>query len=89
MMTNNLEHLEDGYFTCFNATVKATREVLTDLNEVDVTYIDTVLEAMREWQTTVTLTVMDMRTDDCTIWDAKRSAIDEATTEPDHPSNCP
>ena len=34
-MTNSLEHLEDGYFSCFNPTVQATREVLADLNEVD------------------------------------------------------
>ena len=44
LMTNSLEHLEDEYFSCFNTTVQATREVLAGLNEVDVTYIDTVLE---------------------------------------------
>ena len=67
LMTNSLEHLKDGYFACFEATVKATREVLADLNGVDVTYINTVLDVMRAWQTTVILAVMDMWTDDGTI----------------------
>ena len=80
-MTNSLEHLQDGYFTCFEVTVKTTREVLAHLNEVDVTYIDVVLEAMRALQTTVTLAMTHMQTDDCTIWDAKCSTIDEATTK--------
>ena len=51
-MNNNLEYLEKGYFECFHETVKATREVLADLNKVDATYVDTVLEAMRKWQQT-------------------------------------
>ena len=79
MMTNSLEHLEDGYFSCFNATVQATRDVLADLNEADVTYINTVFEVMRAWQSKVSLAVTDMRMDDCNVWDAKCNTIDEAT----------
>ena len=45
-MNNSLEHLERGYFDCFHETVKATREVLADINEIDATYVDTVLMAM-------------------------------------------
>ena len=80
-MNNSLEHLERGYFNCFHETVKATREVLADLNEVDTTYVDTVLVAMEKWQKDVTLTIADMHTDDCVVWDAKHKAIDEATQE--------
>ena len=80
-MNNSLEHLEWGYFDCFHETVKATREVLADLNEVDATYIDTVLMAMGKWQKDITLAIVDMHTDDCVVWDAKRNAIDEATQE--------
>ena len=79
MMNNSLEHLEDGYFACFHETIKATREVLADINEVDATYIDTVLEAMRTWHMTVTLALKDMQMDDCVVWDAKCKAINEAT----------
>ena len=32
-MNNSLEHLERGYFNCFHETVKATWEVLADINE--------------------------------------------------------
>ena len=78
-MNNSLEHLEKGYFECFHETVKATREVLADLNEVDATYVDTVLEAMRKWQADITLAITGMHTDDCVVWDTKRNAIDEAT----------
>ena len=80
-MNNSLEHLERGYFNCFHETVKATREVLADLNEVDATYIDTVLVAMGKWQQDVTLVIADMHTDDCVVWDAKRNAIDKSTQE--------
>ena len=80
-MNNSLEHLEWGYFDCFHETVKATWEVLADLNEVDATYVDTVLMAMGKWQKSVTLTIADMHTDNCVVWDAKRNAIDEATQE--------
>ena len=59
--------------------VKATREVLADINEIDTTYVDTVLMAMAKWQKDVTLTITDMYTDDCVVWDAKCNAIDEAT----------
>ena len=45
-MNNSLEHLERGYFDCFHEMVKATREVLADINEIDATYVDTVLTAM-------------------------------------------
>ena len=80
-MNNSLEHLEQGYFNCFHETVKATREVLADINEVDATYVDTVLVAMGKWQRDVTLSIADMHTDDCVVWDAKHNAIDEATQE--------
>ena len=80
-MNNSLEHLEPGYFNCFYETVKATLEVLADQNEVDATYIDTVLMAMGKWQKDVTLTIADMHTDDCLVWDAKHNAINEATQE--------
>ena len=80
-MNNSLEHLEQGYFNCFHETVKATREVLADLNEVDATYVDTVLVVMGKWQKDVTLTIADMHTDNCVMWDAKCKAIDEATQE--------
>ena len=79
MMNNSLEHLKEGNFTCFNETIKATREVHADVNEVDATYIDMVLDAMRTWHTTVTLAIMDMQTDDCVVWDAKCKDIDKAT----------
>ena len=78
-MNNSLEHLEQGYFDCFHETVKATREVLADINEIDATYIDTVLMVMAKWQKDVTLAITDMYTDDCVVWDAKCNAIDEAT----------
>ena len=80
-MNNSLEHLEWGYFNCFHETVKATREVLADLNEVDATYVDTVLVAMGKWQKDVTLTIADMHTEDYVVWDAKHNTIDEATQE--------
>ena len=80
-MNNSLEHLERGYFNCFHETVKATWEVLADINEVDTTYVDTVLVAMGKWQKEVTLAIADMHTNDCVVWDAKRNAIDEATQE--------
>ena len=80
-MNNSLEHLEQGYFNCFHETVKATREVLADLNEVDATYVDTVLMAMGKWQRDITLTIADMHTNDSVVWDAKHNAIDEATQE--------
>ena len=80
-MNNSLEHLERGYFNCFHETVKATRKVLADLNEVDATYVDTVLVAMGKWQKDVTLVIADMHTDDCVVWDAKCNAIDTATQE--------
>ena len=38
-MNNSLEHLEKGYSDCFHETVKATREVLADINKIDATYI--------------------------------------------------
>ena len=78
-MNNSLEHLERGYFDCFHETVKATWKVLADINEIDTTYIDTILTAMAKWQKDVTLVITDMYTDDCVVWDAKRNAIDEAT----------
>ena len=80
-MNNSLEHLEREYFECFHETVKATWEVLADLNKVDATYVNTVLMAMRKWQKDVTLAIADMHTDDCVVWDAKCNAIDEATQE--------
>ena len=78
-MNDSLKHLERGYFDCFHETVKATREVLADINEIDATYIDTVLTAMAKWQKDITLAITDMYTDDCVVWDSKRNAIDEAT----------
>ena len=78
-MNNSLEHLERGYFNCFHETVMATWEVLADINEIDATYVDTVLTAMGKWQKDVTLAIADMHSNDCVIWDAKRNAIDEAT----------
>ena len=80
-MNNSLEHLEQGYFNCLYETVKATWEVLADLNEVDATYVDTVLMVMGKWQKDITLMIADMHTDDCVVWDAKRNAIDKATQE--------
>ena len=80
-MNNSLEHLVLGYFACFHETVKATRAVLVDLNEVDATYVETVLEAMRKWQMDVTLAIMAMHIDDCAMWDANRNAIYNATQE--------
>ena len=53
--------------------------MLADINEIDATYVDTVLTAMAKWQKDVTLMITDMYTDDCVVWDAKRNAIDEAT----------
>ena len=78
-MNNSLKHLERGYFDCFYETVKATWEVLADINEIDATYINTVLTAMAKWQKDITLVITDMYTDDCVVWDTKRNAIDEAT----------
>ena len=78
-INNSLEHLERGYFDCFHETVKAAREVLADINEIDATYINTVLTVMAKWQKDVTLVITDMYTDDCVVWDAKHNAIDEAT----------
>ena len=78
-MNNSLEHLERGYFDCFHEMVKATQEVLADINEIDATYVDMVLTAMAKWQKDITLAITDMYTDDCVVWDAKRNAIDEAT----------
>ena len=49
-----------------------------DLNEADATYMETVREAMRKWQANVTLMVMAMHTDDCTVWDANRNTINDA-----------
>ena len=59
--------------------VKASREVLADINEIDAAHIDTVLTAMAKWQKDVTLAITDMHTDDCVVWDANCNAIDEAT----------
>ena len=78
-MNNSLEHLEQEYFNCFHWTVKATWEVLADINEIDATYVDTILMAMAKWQIKVTLMITDMYTDDCVVWDAKRNTINEAT----------
>ena len=47
--------------------VKATQEVLADINEIDATYVDTVLMAMAKWQMDVTLVITDMHTDDCAV----------------------
>ena len=80
-MNNSLEHLERGYFDCFHETIRATRVILADLNEVDATYVEMVLEAMRKWQVDVTLMVMAMHTDDCATWDANCNAIDNATRD--------
>ena len=55
--------------------------MLADLNEVDTTYVDTVLVAMGKWQKDITLAIADMHTNDCVVWDAKCKAIDEATQE--------
>ena len=55
--------------------------MLADINEIDATYVDTVLVAMGKWQKDVTLVIADMHTDDCAMWDAKHKAIDEATLE--------
>ena len=78
-MNNSLKHLEQGYFDCFHEMVKATWEVLADINEIDTTYVNTVLTAMAEWQKDVTLAIADMHIDDCVVWDTKHNAIDEAT----------
>ena len=78
-MNNSLEHLERGYFNCFHETVKATWEVLADINEIDATYVDMVLTVMAKWQKDVTLAITDMYTVGCVVWDAKHNAIDEAT----------
>ena len=80
-MNNSLEHLEMGYFNCFNETVKATREVLAEVNDIDATHVNALLEAMTKWQATVSLTITDMHTDDCAVWDAKCDALDEATQD--------
>ena len=80
-MNNSLEHLETGYFNCFNKTVKATREVLAQVNDIDATYVDTLLEVMTKWQVTISLTITDMHTNDCAVWDAKHDALDEATQD--------
>ena len=80
-MNNSLEHLEQGYFACFHETVRVTQEVLADLNEVDATYMETVLKAMRKWQANVTLAVTAMHTDDCTVWDTNRNTINDATQD--------
>ena len=45
---NSLEHLEQGYFACFQETIKATRTILADLNEVDTTYVEMVFDIMRK-----------------------------------------
>ena len=55
--------------------------MLADINEVDATYVDTVLVAMGKWQKDVPLAIADMHTDNCVVWDAKCKAIDEATLE--------
>ena len=77
-MNNSLEHLEQGYFACFHETVRVTWEILADLNEVDTTYVETILEAMRKWQADVTLMVTAMHTNDCAMWDANRKAFNDA-----------
>ena len=53
--------------------------MLADINEIDATYINTVLMAMAKWQKDVTLVITDMYTDDCVVWDTKHNAIDGAT----------
>ena len=55
--------------------------MLADINEVDATYVDTVLVAMGKWQKDVTLAIAAMHTNDCVMWDAKHKTIDEATLE--------
>ena len=37
--------------------------MLADINEVDATYVDTVLVAMGKWQKDITLAIADMHTD--------------------------
>ena len=59
--------------------VKATWEVLGDINEIDTTYVDMVLMAMAKWQMDITLAITDMHTDNCAVWDVNRNAIDEST----------
>ena len=78
-MNDSLKHLERGYFDCFYETVKATWEVLADINEIDAAYVNTVLMAMAKWQMDITLAIIDMHTDDCAVWDANHNAIDEST----------
>ena len=80
-MNNSLEHLERRYFNCFHETVRATREVLADINEIDANYADTILKTMGKWQKDITLMITDMHTDDCVVWDAKHNIINEATQE--------
>ena len=80
-INNSLEHLEWGYFNCFHETVRATRAILADLNEVDATYVEMVLKAMRKWQADITLMVTAMHTDDCAMWDTNCNAIDDATQD--------
>ena len=53
--------------------------MLADINEIDATYIYTVLTAMAKWQKDITLVITDMYTDNCVVWDAKCNTIDEAT----------
>ena len=78
-MNDSLEHLERGYFDCFHEMVKATWEVLADINEIDAAYVDTVLTVMVKWQMDVTLAITDMHTDNCAVWDTNCNAIDEST----------
>ena len=80
-MNNSLEHLEQGYFDCFHETVKATREVLADINEIDAMYVNTVLTATAKWQKDITLTITNMHTDDCVVWDANHNALDDSTQQ--------
>ena len=80
-MNNSLEHLKMGYFNCFNETIKATREVLVEVNDIDATYVNAMLEAMTKWQVTVSLTITDMHTNNCAMWDAKHDALNEATQD--------
>ena len=53
--------------------------MLSDINEIDAAYVNTVLTAMAKWQKDITLVITDMYTNDCVVWDAKCNAIDEAT----------
>ena len=80
-MNNSLEHLERGYFDCFHEMVKATREVLADINEIDATYIRHGPYGdgkMAEGHNSGTIT--DMHTDDCVVCGMPNcNAIDEAT----------